>query len=129
MNRTIGHKMIKVWIVLSACWVGFWSWYYHLPSCGSHPGEDATIGWHCDGPVAEGGSYEIVPLVVMVAVIIGVPIAVLLMGVAIRLLAFQDQYPNETKSLPGPASPEERVGLATPTPTPKKDRDEARPAR
>jgi hypothetical protein len=35
-----------------------------------------------------------VPLVVMVAVIIGVPIAVLLTGVAIRLLAFQDRRSN-----------------------------------
>ena len=53
------------------------------------------MGWHCDGPVAEAGEYEIVPLVVMVAVIIGVPIAVLLTGVAIRLLAFQDQRSNK----------------------------------
>jgi len=85
-------EMIKAWFAFSVCWVGFWSWYYHVPSCGSlHLGEAANIGWHCDGPVAEAGEYEIVPLVVMVAVIIGVPIAVLLMGVAIRLLAFQDQ--------------------------------------
>jgi hypothetical protein len=55
------------------------------------------MGWHCDGPVAEAGGYEIVPLVVVVAVIIGIPIAVLLMGVAIRLLAFQDQRPNTRK--------------------------------
>jgi hypothetical protein len=32
-----------------------------------------------------------VPLVVLVAVIIGIPIAVLLLGIAIRLLVFQDQ--------------------------------------
>ena len=90
--------MIKVWFAFSACWVGFWSWYYHVPSCGSpHPGEAANLGWHCDGPVAEAGGYEIVPLVVIVAVIIGIPIAVLLMGVAIRLLAFQDQRPNIKK--------------------------------
>ena len=76
-------EMIKAWFALSACWVGVWSWYYDIPSCGS--------GWHCDGPVAEAGEYEIVPLVVMVAMMIGVPIAVLLTGVAIRLLAFQDQ--------------------------------------
>ena len=49
------------------------------------------MGWHCDGPVAEAGGYEMVPLVVVVAVIIGIPIAVLLLGIAIRLLVFQDQ--------------------------------------
>jgi hypothetical protein len=87
--------MLKVWIALSACWVGFWSWYYRLPSCGSlHLGEDVNIGWHCDGPATESGGYEKVSLVVMVAVIIGVPLAVLLTGVAIRLLAFQNQRSN-----------------------------------
>jgi hypothetical protein len=35
-----------------------------------------------------------VPLVVMAAVIIGVPIAVLLTGIAIRLLVFQDRRSN-----------------------------------
>jgi hypothetical protein len=92
-------EMIKAWFAFSACWVGFWSWYYDVPSCGSlhHLGEATNIGWHCDGPVAEAGEYEIVPLVVIVAVIIGVPIAVLLMGVAIRLLAFQDQRSNTKK--------------------------------
>ena len=89
-----------------------------------------------DGPVAEAGEYEIVPLVVIVAVIIGVPIAALLMGVAIRLLAFQDQRSNTKKSsLPGPACTEDpnraadprRVGFVTPTQM--EDRDEARPIR
>jgi hypothetical protein len=126
--------MIKVWFAFSACWVGFWSWYYHVPSCGSpHLGEAANLGWHCDGPVAEAGGYEIVPLVVIVAVIVGVPIAVLLTGVAIRLLAFQDRRSDTKKSLPGPACTEElgrvaesrQVGIATPT----EDRDEARPVR
>ena len=60
--------MLKLWTVISACWVGFWSWYFHIPSCGSlHLGEDANIGWRCNGPVAETGGYEIVPLVVVVA--------------------------------------------------------------
>jgi hypothetical protein len=87
--------MIKAWLAFSACWIRFWSWYYRILSCGSlHPGEDADIGWHCDGPVAETGGYEIVPLVVMVAVIIGVPLAVFLTGVAIRLLVFQDRRSN-----------------------------------
>ena len=88
-------EMIKAWFVLSACWVGFWSWYYDVASCGSlHLGEAAEMGWHCDGPVAEAGDYELVPLVVVAAVIIGVPLAVLLTGVAIRLLALQDRRPN-----------------------------------
>jgi hypothetical protein len=90
--------MIKAWFALSVCWVGFWSWYYDVPSCGSlHLGEAANMGWHCDGPVAQAGGYEILPLVVVVAVIIGIPIAVLLMGTAIRLLAFQDQRPTTKK--------------------------------
>jgi hypothetical protein len=97
-NRTIGHEMIKAWFACSACWVGFWSWYYHVLSCGSlHLGEAADMGWHCDGPVAEAGGYEMVPLVVVVAVIIGIPIAVLLTGVALRLLASQDQRPTTKK--------------------------------
>ena len=91
--------MIKVWLACSACWIGFWSWYYRIPFCGSlHPGEDAQIGWHCDGPATEASGYEIVPLVVLVAVIIGVPIAVLLTGVAIRLLAFKDEGSNTNSS-------------------------------
>jgi hypothetical protein len=52
------------------------------------------MGWQCTGPVAEAGEYELVPLVVVVAVIIGIPVAVLLTGVAIRLLAFQDRGAN-----------------------------------
>ena len=52
------------------------------------------MGWQCNGPVAEAGEYELVPLVVVAAVIIGVPLAVLLTGVAIRLLAFQDRRSN-----------------------------------
>ena len=89
-------EMIKAWFAFSACWVGFWSWYYDIPSCGSlHLEEAASIGWHCDGPVAEAGGYEMVPLLVVAAVIIGIPIAVLLMGVAIRLLAFEDERSNK----------------------------------
>ena len=91
-DRTIGHKMIKAWFAFSAGWVVFWCWYFHVLSCGTlHLGEPADMGWHCDGPVAEAGGYEMVPLVVLVAVIIGIPIAVLLLGIAIRLLVFQDQ--------------------------------------
>jgi hypothetical protein len=91
-------EMIKAWFVLSACWVGFWSWYYDVPSCGSLPlGEAANMGWQCNGPVAEAGEYELVPLVVVAAVIIGVPLAVLLTGVAIRLLAFQDRRSNQDR--------------------------------
>jgi hypothetical protein len=88
--------MIKAWFAFSACWIGFWSWYYDIASCAPlHLGEDMSTGWHCHGPVAEAGDSEIVPLVVMVAVIIGVPIAVLLTGVAIRLLAIPDQRANK----------------------------------
>ena len=90
--------MIKAWFVLSACWVGFWSWYYDVPSCDSfHLGETATTGWHCNGPLAEAGQYELVPLAIVAAVIIGVPIAVLLTGVAIRLLAVQDRRSNQDR--------------------------------
>jgi hypothetical protein len=65
--------MIKAWFAFSACWVGFWSWYYDIASCGPlHLGEDTNMGWHCHGSVAEAGDSEIVPLVVMVAMIIGV---------------------------------------------------------
>ena len=86
--------MIKAWFALSAGWVAFWSWYFHVLSCGPlHLGEAAEMGWHCDGPVAEAGGYEMVPLVVAAAVIIGIPIAVLLLGIAIRLLVLQDQRP------------------------------------
>jgi hypothetical protein len=53
------------------------------------------MGWHCHGSVAEAGDSEIVPLVVMVAMIIGVPIAVLLTGIAVRLLAIPDQRANK----------------------------------
>jgi hypothetical protein len=55
------------------------------------------MGWLCNGPVAEAGEYELVPLVVVVAVIIGVPLAVLLTGVAIRLLAFQERCSNQDR--------------------------------
>jgi hypothetical protein len=55
------------------------------------------MGWQCNGPVAEAGEYELVPLVVVAAVIIGVPLAVLLTGVAIRLLAFQDRRSNQDR--------------------------------
>jgi hypothetical protein len=91
-------EMIKAWFVLSACWVGFWSWYYDVPSCDSfHLGETATTGWLCNGPLAEAGEYELVPLAIVAAVIIGVPIAVLLTGVAIRLLAVQDRRSNQDR--------------------------------
>ena len=43
---------------------------------------------------AEAGDYELVPLVVVAAVIIGVPLAVLLTGVAIRLLGVHDRRSN-----------------------------------
>ena len=41
--------------------------------------------------------YELVPLAIVAAVIIGVPIAVLLTGVAIRLLAVQDRRSNQDR--------------------------------
>jgi hypothetical protein len=86
--------MIKAWFALSASWVAFWSWYFHVFSCARlHLGEAADRGWHCDGPVAEAGDYEMVPLVVAAAVIVGIPIAVLLLGTAIRLLVLQDRRP------------------------------------
>jgi hypothetical protein len=88
-------EIIKAWSVISTCWVGFWSWYYDVPSCGSLPlGETANTGWLCNGPAAQAGEHELVPLVVVAAVIIGIPVAVLLTGIAIRLLALQDRRSN-----------------------------------
>ena len=91
--------MIKAWFVLSACWVGFWSWYYDVPSCGSSPSgrgrnHGMALQWARSRKQAQ---YELVPLVIVAAVIIGVPVAVLLTGVAIRLLAVQDRRSNQDR--------------------------------
>lgn len=86
MTLRTGH-LLKVWAALSLGWAVGWSWYYHLDSCRAlHDGENTTIGWHCDGPVGATGQHEIVPLIVMVAVIAGLPLAVLVAGLALRLL-------------------------------------------
>ena len=80
--------LLKIWAALSFCWAVGWSWYYHLDSCRAlHDCENTTIGWHCDGPVCASGEHTIVPLIVMVAVIVGLPLAVLVAGIALRLLA------------------------------------------
>jgi hypothetical protein len=68
--------LIAAWVVFSACWISTWSWYYNLISCGRvHEGEADNFGWHCDGPILAGGDYNILPFAVMVAVIIGIPLA------------------------------------------------------
>lgn len=80
-------SLLKIWAALALCWAVGWSWYYHLDSCRAlHDGENTTIGWHCDGPVGASGEHTLVPLVVMVAAIVGLPIAVLVAGIALRLL-------------------------------------------
>jgi hypothetical protein len=87
--------ILKAWAALSVSWAVGWSWYYHLDSCRTlHAGEDTAIGWHCDGPVGSGGGYEMVPLLVMVAVIVGIPLAVLLAGIALRLLTGRARAPQ-----------------------------------
>jgi hypothetical protein len=79
--------LLWAWIVVSLGWAGFWSWYYRILSCGPlHEGESTGIGWHCDGPPAAGGGYEVIPVPVVVAVVVGLPIAVLIAGIAIRWL-------------------------------------------
>jgi len=80
------------------CWAGFWSWYYRVLSCGRlHGDEPISLGWHCDGPILADGEYYVVPLPVMVAVMIGIPLAVLVVGFALRwiALAFQRREPTE----------------------------------
>jgi hypothetical protein len=92
---TVRRALIGAWAVLSLCWVGFWSWHYHVISCGpTHAGESFSIGWHCDGPVLAGGDYEIVPIVVILASIIGIPLAILFAGIALRLIAIHLDRPQ-----------------------------------
>jgi hypothetical protein len=87
-----------------------WSWYYHLDSCRSlHAGEDTAIGWHCDGPVGATGGHEMVPLLVMVAVIIGLPLAVLVAGLALRLIA-----PVKSPEAAGPDAAARSKSASTP---------------
>ena len=84
--------MIVAWAVLSACWVLGWAWYYHLPSCGEvHAGEGTDIGWHCHERLGLGGDSEVIPALVMAAVIVGVPIATFFTALAIRFLLSQDR--------------------------------------
>jgi len=86
------RRLLAGWTVFVACWVFAWAWYYDLPSCGElHPGETADIGLHCDGPIGKVDGYEIVPLLIIAAVIVGVPIAIFFAGVAIRFLLSQDR--------------------------------------
>jgi hypothetical protein len=80
--------LFLVWSAASVCWIGGWGWYYHLPSCGSvHEGEAANLGWHCDSPVVFDGRYDIYSLPVMLAVIIGIPLAILVAGISLHWLA------------------------------------------
>jgi hypothetical protein len=84
----LGRLLFRIWIAVSLCWIVAWSWYYHVFSCGPvHDGEVADLGWHCDGPPAADGQYLVVPLPVMVAVIVGIPIAVLFAGVSLHWIA------------------------------------------
>lgn len=76
--------IFRVWIALSVCWIGAWSWYYHIPSCAQlHEGEVTNLGWHCDSVSTVGGQYQLFPLPVMLAVIVGVPLAILAAGVSL----------------------------------------------
>jgi hypothetical protein len=80
--------LFRVWIAASVCWIGAWSWYYHILSCAPlHEGEAANLGWHCDSPAALDGQYAIFSLPVMLAVIVGIPLAVLVAGIALHWLA------------------------------------------
>jgi len=88
----VRRALIGAGAVLSLCWVGFWSWHYDVVSCGQmHAGESFSIGWHCDGPVLAGGDYEIIPIAVILAPIIGIPLAILFAGIALRLIAIEFQ--------------------------------------
>ena len=60
-----------------------------------HEGEAANLGWHCDSPAAFGGQYAIFSLPVMLAVIVGVPLAVLVAGIALHWLVLT--FRGETK--------------------------------
>jgi hypothetical protein len=54
-----------------------------------YEGEASSFGWHCDGPVLSGGDYNILPLAVMVAVIIGIPVALGFGLIAFRLIVLE----------------------------------------
>jgi hypothetical protein len=84
----------RVWIAASVCWIGAWSWYYHLPSCAPlHEGEVANLGWHCDSPAVFDGQYDIYSLPEMLAVIVGIPLAILVAGISLYwlVLIFRDR--------------------------------------
>jgi len=84
LTRTI----FRVWIAASVCWIGAWSWYYHIPSCAPlHEGEVTNLGWHCDSPTAFDGQYYLYPLPVMLAVIVGIPLAILAAGISLCWVA------------------------------------------
>ena len=84
MKRTI----FRIWIAVSVCWIGAWSWYYRILSCAPlHEGEVMNLGWHCDSPAAADGQYYILPFPVMLAVIVGVPLAILAAGIAFYWVA------------------------------------------
>jgi hypothetical protein len=89
------RRLLVAWFVFTACWVLGWGWYYDLPSCGElHPGETGDIGWHCDSPIDTAYGYEVVPLLIMAAVIVGVPCAVFVAGAAIRFLLSNRHHPG-----------------------------------
>ena len=69
---------------------------YQLPSCAPmHEGEAANLGWHCDSPAMFDGQYDIYSLPVMLAVIVGIPLAILVAGISLHwlVLDFRDE-PN-----------------------------------
>lgn len=78
--------LLRVWILACAIWIVAWSWYYHIPSCASHhEGEAANLGWHCDSPSAPAENFFTLPE--MLAIILGIPLAVLAAGAALHWLA------------------------------------------
>ena len=96
---TLGRALIGLWMAASLCWMGAWSWYYRILSCGPrHEGEAGGLGWHCDGPPTVDGQYYLVPLPVMAAVIVGIPVATLLAGIALRGIAQALRRDEESRS-------------------------------
>ncbi len=86
-RTTWRRRLLVAWLVLSAGWVVVLSWYYDLLSCGEvHPGEATSIGWHCDSRLGVEGDYQLVPALIIVAVIVGVPVAVFMIGWAVQVL-------------------------------------------
>jgi hypothetical protein len=78
------------------CWIGAWCWYYHIFSCAPlHEGEVTNLGWHCDSPPTFDGQYYLFPLPVMLAVIVGIPLAILAAGISLHWIALALQREGE----------------------------------